>query len=332
MKAFVTGSTGLLGSNLVRLLVEQGYEIKAMARSLKKGQRILGDLDIEIVQGDMQNVDGFTPALAGIDVLFHVAAYFREYYQPGAHDNRLHEINVAGTIQLLKAAYEQGVRNIVYVSSGGVLGNYSDKQPVDENVLYNETTSNLYFQSKIAAEKAIFELLPENPDLRLVLILPGVMIGPGDSGPTTPGQFVIDYLKGNVPVVLPGGLTFVDARDVAQAMLQAVHIGESGERFIVDGVYADLKSIMGILEQVSGAPVPKVSISYPLAIGMAWILEQLSLVTGKAPLITRQAIQTLQHDIVSSSQKAQRELKFQTRPLEESLGDEVRWFRDHGYI
>ena len=270
MKAFVTGSTGLLGSNLVRLLVEQGAAVKAMARSLAKGQRILGELNIEIVQGDMENVDGFAPALADVDVLFHVAAYFREYYQPGEHDDMLTEINVTGTIKLLEAAYQQGVRNIVYVSSGGVLDHYPDGRPADEKVPYGEDTANLYFQSKIAAEKAIYDLLPKYPDLRLVMILPGVMMGPGDSGPTTPGQFVIDYLQGNVPVILPGGLTFVDARDVAQAMLQAVHTGTSGERYIVDGVYADLKSIMQTLAQVSEVPVPRVAISYSLAMGMAW--------------------------------------------------------------
>jgi len=332
MKAFVTGSTGLLGSNLTHLLVEHGFEVKAMARSFEKGGRILGDLGVEIIQGEMQNIAGFSSALAGVDTLFHVAAYFREYYQPGEHEDLLHEINVRGTIKLLETAYRQGIRNVVYISSGGVLRNYSDGRPADENAPYNEDTPNQYFRSKIAAEKAIFKLLQKFPDLRLVMILPGVMMGPGDSGPTTPGQFIIDYLQGNVPVILPGGLTFVDVRDVAQVILQAVHKGASGERFIVDGVYAELKSIMGILEQVSGVPAPQKSISYHLAMIMAWVLEQLSCITGKPPLITRQSIQTLQHDVAPSTLKTQKELGFQPRLLEETLRDEVRWFQENGYV
>jgi dihydroflavonol-4-reductase len=75
-------------------------------------------------------------------------------------------------------------------------------------------------------------------------------------------------------------------------------------------IRVNLKSIMGILEQVSGVPTPKVSITYPLALGMAWTLEQFSRVTGKPPLITRQAVQTLQHDVIPSTQKARRELGF----------------------
>ena len=90
-----------------------------------------------------------------------------------------------------------------------------------------------------------------------------------------------------MPIILPGGQTFVETRDVAQVMLQAVYKGESGERFIVDGVFADLKSIMGTLEQLSGVPAPKISISYHMAMSMAWILEKLSRITGKPPLITR---------------------------------------------
>ena len=89
---------------------------------------------------------------------------------------------------------------------------------------------------------------------------------------------------------------------------------------------------MKTLERVSAVPAPKVSISYPLAMGMAWILEQLSRLTGRSPLITRQAVRTLQHDVVPSTQKARRELKFQSRPLEVTLRDEVIWFRENGYI
>ena len=89
--------------------------------------------------------------------------------------------------------------------------------------------------------------------------------------------------------------------------------------------------VITLLEKVSGVPAPRLSISYPLALGMAGIMELVSFVTGKPPLITRQSVRTLQHDIVPTSAKAQSQLGFSPRPLEETLRDEVNWFREHGY-
>jgi dihydroflavonol-4-reductase len=83
----VTGSTGLLGNNLVRTLVDAGNEVWALARSKEKAQRELGDTGARIVLGDVRNVANFAYDLKGMDVIFHTAAYFREYYNPGDHSN-----------------------------------------------------------------------------------------------------------------------------------------------------------------------------------------------------------------------------------------------------
>lgn len=240
MKAFVTGSTGLLGSNLVHALIEQGHEVKALIRSSDKATKVLGDLNVEFVNGDMRDVVSFAHHLAGCEALFHTAAYFREYYQPGQHQNLMHEINVAGTITLFEAAVTHHVKNVIYVSSGGVLDTGATEGPADESAPYNYRTPNQYFKSKIAAEEAIYTFLETN-DIRIIFILPGVMLGPRDSGPTSSGQFIIDFLNKRVPGILPGGLSFVDARDVAQAMIRALGTGQSGERYLVGGVITTCK-------------------------------------------------------------------------------------------
>ena len=110
MRAFVTGATGLLGSNLVRALLDQGHEVRGLVRSKEKAQRVFPSAKIEFVTGDMSNVAGFASSLAGCDVLIHTAAYFREYYQPGEHKTSLEKINVQGTVDLLIAAEKQGVQ------------------------------------------------------------------------------------------------------------------------------------------------------------------------------------------------------------------------------
>ena len=131
MKAFVTGSTGFLGSNLVIALLERGYEVKALARNRQKAQKVLGNLKLEIVEGDLDNIAAFAPALQDCDVLFHTAAYFCEYYAPGNHWATLEKLNVTATIELLTAAEKHGVKRAVHTSSSGVIGMKPNHQPGD---------------------------------------------------------------------------------------------------------------------------------------------------------------------------------------------------------
>src|SRR5258706_1750052 len=122
MHAFVTGATGLLGSNLVQALLDQGYEVRGLVRSKEKALRVFPAQKVDFVTGDMSDVAAFAPSLAGCDVLFHTAAYFREYYQPGDHKGTLEKINVQGTVDLLIAAEKQGVKKAIHISSAGVIG------------------------------------------------------------------------------------------------------------------------------------------------------------------------------------------------------------------
>ncbi|MFL9455444.1 NAD-dependent epimerase/dehydratase family protein [Tolypothrix bouteillei VB521301_2] len=195
MKAFVTGSTGLLGNNLVRLLLQQGYSVKALVRSSAKASQVLSGLNVTLVKGDLLDIDSFANELSGCDVLFHTAAYFREYYQPGNHWQTLKDLNVNGTIKLLTEAEKQGIKKVIYVSSAGPLGMKESGEPGDESTPpAPEAFKNLYFKSKVLAENAIYEFLKQH-SLPVVFILPGWMFGPGDAAPTAGGQLKADYLN-----------------------------------------------------------------------------------------------------------------------------------------
>src|SRR5712692_8359732 len=193
MRAFVTGATGLLGSNLVHALLSQGHQVRGLVRSKEKAVRVFPSGQVEFITGDMSDVAAFAPSLAGCDALIHTAAYFREYYQPGDHKAILEKINVQGTINLLIAAEKAGVKKAIHISSSGVIGLKPDGSPGDENTPPDDhSTSTLYFASKISAELAIGRFLKERA-LPVTLILPGWMWGPGDSAPTGSGQLVLDF-------------------------------------------------------------------------------------------------------------------------------------------
>ncbi|MDQ3061839.1 MAG: SDR family oxidoreductase [Acidobacteriota bacterium] len=333
MKAFVTGSTGLLGNNLVRLLIEQKHQVKALVRSKDKAKKIFGDLPIEYIVGDMEKVEAFAAKMRDCDVLFHTAAYFREYYQKNEnHWKKLEDINIKGTIRILEEAEKCGVRKAIYVSSSGTIGMQPDGSAGDENTPPSSfATDNLYFKSKVLADQAVDEFI-EKHELSVVRILPGWMFGIGDAAPTSSGQIVLDFLNGKLPGTFNGGTSTVDAKDVAQAMIDAVEKGKTGEKYIVGGEFYSMEEIVGNLAEVSGLPKLKLKIPNFAILTLANFSELFSRLTGKPAVISKNGIKTLQAKLTVDSSKAKRELGAKFRPISDTLRDEVNWYRQNGYV
>jgi dihydroflavonol-4-reductase len=331
MQTFVTGGTGLLGNNLVRELVGAGHDVTVLVRSVAKAEQVLGDLDVEVVIGDMTDVGGFETALEGTEVLFHTAAYFREYYSPGDHWERLQAVNVDGTVRLLEAASSHGVSRVVYVSSSGVIGPSADGGPGDETDLLDPTgMDNLYFRSKVLTEHAIDEFLKTH-DLPVVRVLPGWMFGPWDAAPTSAGQLVLDLATGTQAGVFDGGEHVTDARDVARAMMAAAECGVPAGRYLVAGPYTTLAELAAAVATVTGTPTPR-RIPYPFVALLARASELYGRLTGRKVQLTRAATQSLRTARRVDSSRAVAELGATFRPLEETVRDELAWFAEHDYL
>lgn len=331
MKAFVTGSTGLLGNNLVRLLLEQGHEVKGLARDPDKAKRLLGDTSMQVVVGDMKNVAGFASELEGCDWVFHTAAYFREYYQPGDHSQSLYEINIKGTLNLMNEADRRGVRRFVHTSSSGTIGRKPDGSPGDESTPPMEMQrKNGYFNSKVEGDKEIANWRGER-GMEVVEILPGWMWGPGDAAPTAAGQLALDFLNRKLPGYFGGGTVLVDARDVAAAMIAAAERGGAGEKYIVGGRYIEMDELVKELEKASGVAGPKMRIPHPVIMTFAAVQEMYGKMTGNPVLITREGIRTMAARAAVTSAKAERELGATFRPIHDTLRDVIAWYRTHGY-
>ena len=325
MRVFVTGATGLLGNNLVRHLREQGHDVVGLVRSPEKARWLLGDTSW--VEGDMRDVAGFAAALDGCDAVFHTAAYFREYYQPGSHDEALDTINVKGTLALLDAADARGVRRFVHTSSSGTIGRTADGSPGDEDTPPDGAArDNGYFRSKVDGDAAIKAWRPRR-GLEVVEILPGWMWGPGDAAPTGAGQVVLDCLGGRLPIIPAGGASTVDVRDVAAAMLTACERAPAGARYLVAGRFVKLAEILRVLEEVTDLPGPRRRLPHALVWIFAALSELWGRVTGRPVLVSRAAIRLLRAELTVSSARAERELGVTFRPLETTIRDAVTWYR-----
>jgi nucleoside-diphosphate-sugar epimerase len=330
--AFVTGSTGLLGNNLVRLLVERGHRVKALARSKDKAAGQFAGLDVEVIEGDMTDVPAFRDALKGVDVLFHTAAYFRDSYKGGRHWDELYRVNVNGTEALLAAAYEAGVRPMVHTSTSGVL----DGPPgalIDETMRRSEADANDYFRSKILTDRSIDAFLEGHPDFDATFVLPGFMFGPGDIGPTASGQLVLDFARRKLPGIVPGSFSVVDARDVAACLIAAAERGRRGERYLCAGCHKTMPELLAMVERASGVKAPSLRIPMGVLFAIAAGYEAYARITGRPVLISLASVQLLARENERTRfdhAKSERELGVSFRPFEETLADVIAWYRDHG--
>jgi dihydroflavonol-4-reductase len=328
--AFVTGATGLLGNNLVRLLVARGIRVKALVRSATKAQEQFGDLpEVEIVVGDMTDIEGFAASMQGTDVLFHTAAFFRDNYKGGQHRDELIRVNVAGTRDLLEAAHRAGVRRIVHTSSIAVLDGRKGEL-IDETMSRDERNADDYYLSKILAERAVRDFMQAHPETHVTFVLPGWMFGPGDLGPTSSGQLVGDFLARKLPGIPPGTFSVVDARDVAFAQLQAAMRGESGERYLAAGRNMDMGELTQLLSKLTGIPAPTRRIPASLLYAVAYASELYSRVCRKPILMSVGSIKLLTREAGKTQfnpAKSREQLGLAFRPTEETLADTLRDIR-----
>lgn len=332
--AFVTGATGLLGNNLVRLLVARGVRVKALARSREKAVKQFGDLPVEIVVGDMANVAGFAAHLKGVDVLFHTAAFFRDNFKGGRHWKELHDTNVRGTTELLEHAYAAGVRRVMHTSSIAVLRG-ARGQLTDETMRRTAQHADDYFLSKILSDRAVDRFLEKHPEMWACIVLPGWMVGPGDMGPTSSGQVILDFVNRKLPGVPPGSFSLVDARDVAEALWLAALNGRRGERYLAAGRHMPMGDLFRILERVTGIPAPRRKTPMPVLFVFAALSELWARLTGKPALISLATARLMANERDRSHfdhTKSERELGVKFRPVEETLQDTVTWYQRNGWL
>ena len=333
--AFVTGATGLLGNNLVRLLLERGVTVRALARSRAKADAQFGRLaGLEIVEGDMREVAGFAPALADCDVVFHTAAYFRESYGGGEHWAMLKRINVEATGELIAAAHAAGVRRFIHTSSIAVV-NGPRGALIDESMARDPRDADDYYRSKMQSDAVVRDFLRAHPEMFAAFVMPGWMHGPGDLGPTAAGQFTLDYLKQALPGVPPGTFAFVDARDVAFALVAAADKGRRGEHYLAAGHHIAMQDLVKIYQQVTDTPAPKRRIPAAVLWPIAALQELAARITGRPALLSLATVRTMRAEAERTRfnpAKSRDELGVSFRPIAETIRDEAAWFKDRGVL
>jgi len=331
--ALVTGASGLVGSTLVRKLVERGEYVKAFVRpgSDLRPLRGLPEEQVRLAYGDVRVMHTVYRALASCDRLYHVASPFKFWSR---HPQEIIDGAVLGTRATLLAARRRGIENIVVTSSAGVLGVNKAPEPFDEEHELNIDDPEPYVRSKVEAAKVVDEFVSEG--LPVVSVLPGSIFGPGDWKPTPNGQLLVRYLKLSPGFRVPvtnGGISVVDVDDVAEGHIQAMEQGAVGERYLLGGENVTFSQLIQTLSEITGLAEPSEPKGHGMAKLLGLVCELYAKWTNEPPPITYKLARDYAESYVwVSSEKAERELGYSYRPARETLARAVRWLLEHDYV
>ncbi|WP_223924034.1 hopanoid-associated sugar epimerase [Geobacter sp. AOG2] len=326
MKTFITGATGFIGASIVRELLKDGREVRALVRAGSDNSNLAG-LDIEIWKGDLQDHDSLRQGLKGCDVLYHAAADYRLWTR---NPQQMYRINVEGTQAILGAALENGLSRVVYTSSVGTLGNPGNGTPGTEDtpVTLADMVGH-YKKSKFLAEREAERSIRRG--LNLVIVNPSTPIGPLDIKPTPTGKIIVDFLNRKMPAYLDTGLNIIAVEDCARGHILAEQKGRVGEKYILGNTNLTLREIFGLLEEITGLAAPRVRLPYTPILLAAYVNEGIARITGKEPLIPLAGVQMAAKFMFFDSTKAVRELGLPQTSVKDALQRAVEWFRYNGY-
>ncbi|MEK7858992.1 MAG: hopanoid-associated sugar epimerase [Elusimicrobiota bacterium] len=324
---FVTGGTGFVGANLVRLLLEKRFKVKALAR--KGGNRKnLEGLDVQIIEGGLSDKEALRSGCASSRYAFHVAADYRIWVTDPA---AMYEANVQGTVNLIEAAGQAGCERIVVCSSVAAVRPPHDRTPAAEDSAYgseDEVISH-YKKSKYLGELEALKLA--DAGLPVVVVNPAAPIGPYDIKPTPTGRIVVDFLNDRMPSYIDTGLNVVHVQDVAMGHYLAALKGRVGQRYILGGDNVTFKELLDILASVTGLPAPRFKTPYAVAYAFGALDTAFSRLTGKEPRAPLDAIKMARYYMWFDSSKAKAELGYAPTGARQALADAAAWFSANGY-
>lgn len=309
---FVTGATGFLGSELAKQLVSRGHKVVALVRTPGKA-RALQTIGVELHTGDITDHATLRAPMAGVDGVFHVAAW----YKVGVSGPQADQVNVDGTRNVLNVMGELGIPRGVYTSTVAVFSDTRGTVP-DETYRYDGPHLSHYDRTKWLAHYRV--ALPKMAEgLPLTIVMPGLIYGPGDtSGMHTA---LVGLLRGRLPAT-PARTAFCWAHveDIARGHLQAMEKGRPGEQYIITGPRHTFQDAFDLVARLAHVRRPLLHPGPTTMRAMAVLMGQLRRFVDLPPGLSPEALRVLAGTTYfGSNEKAVRELAFSARPLDEGM-------------
>ncbi|MBI4401522.1 MAG: NAD-dependent epimerase/dehydratase family protein [Nitrospirae bacterium] len=328
MKVLVLGATGQLGANLVRALLAKGDQVRALVRPTSNLLTLKG-LNVERVEGDLNNAESLSRACTGVQIVYQAASYYPPHTIPA---DAATAQALAETRNLLTAVRRASVERLVFTSTLTTIG-----FPRDPGRLADETcpfstpyTDNPYLMAKAAMEAEV--LKAARGGLPAVVVNPTAFFGPYDSKPTS-GTQILMIAKRLMPGYIQGPVNAIDVRDVAVGLIRAAEGGRIGERYILGNWNTTQKDLNKLIAHVAGVMAPMLPVSFALArYGSKFGDWAFRTVLRKPAPVPGFFVEMLKHMQQYDCSKAIRELDYPRNPVRHAIRDALDWFRANGYL
>ena len=310
-KILVTGAAGLVGYELIKQLLNEGFAVKAIYHSTPIS---FSHPQLAIAQCDILDVVRMEEVLEGITHVYHCAAIVS--FDPKEKYHLL-KINVEGTANVVNACIDAGVQKLVHVSSVAALGRIRKDETITEKINWTEETSNsIYGKSKYLGELEVWRGVAEG--LQAVIVNPTVILG-GNNWETGSGS-IFKTAYNEFKWHTEGISGFVDVQDVARAMILLMNSEITGQRFILNGENLPYREMFSSIANCFGRKPPHKKAT-PFLVEIVWRLEALKTkLTGKKHLLTKETARTSQAKVYFDNSKILSALpQFQFTKIKETI-------------
>jgi dihydroflavonol-4-reductase len=328
VRTLVTGGTGFLGSHLVSGLARSSRgparDVRVLVQSAPPAW--LRELGVEIVAGSVTKAEDLGRACDGVERIYHLAGMVSHKPSDG---HRMYTVHVDGTRNLCEAAVAAGCKRMVMASTSGTIAasKRADDMPDEDAAAPLDVIARWpYYTSKLYQEETARRACAGK--LELVIVNPSLLLGPGDDrlSSTRP---VLQFLAREILMTPPGGLNFVDARDVAALLPVAMDRGAPGERYLVGGYNWSFEELFGRLERLTKVAAPRLKARGPLPLLATRAQASLYRHWGRRVPVEPQSVEMAEHFWYFDAGKAARELGFEPRDATDTLFDTVKYIRDN---
>ena len=322
-RILVTGGTGLVGNNVIRLLVEQGHNVVALVRA-GSSSRPLEGLDVETVVGDVQDRSSIIAACNNVDAVVHSAGIVRIGWSLAGN---MREINVDGTRHVVNAAEQNGCR-LVHVSTVNALAVTGPDEANEETPSSGNEIACNYVETKRAADTIVHEAIADGLDATIVY--PGMMLGPWDWKPSS-GQMLLAVGRQFTPAAPAGGISVSDVRDVAKSIVGIATADEAPPHrdYITAGHNLTYFELWQRMATVAGARPPVFRIGKLLEKSLCLGSDVISKVLPNESLVNSAAIRMGQQFHYYDSHRAQSDLGYRISDLDATIADAWQWLNEY---